>query len=174
MLPANPKKLALFGIFLSLGLVLQAIENIYLPSMFIPGVKIGLANLITLLMLPFFGFFELGLAVLLRVVLSSFFSGTFLSMAFYFSLSGATISFLVMYVLYKTLHKRLSYAGISLAGALFHNIAQLMVAVLVVGSWAVLIQLPILILSAILTGLFLGIVGNILSQQLEDIISYEL
>jgi heptaprenyl diphosphate synthase len=132
----------------------------------IPGVKLGLANIVTLLAIYLFGAKE-GLAIsVLRVLFVSFLSGTFLSVGFFLSLSGATISALVMASL-KNFVPSLSLVGISIAGAVTHNVAQLLAASVLIQTGYIFFYLPVLLLAGLPTGLSTGYITRLLLPYLQ-------
>lgn len=160
------QRIAIFSMFLAFGLILQAVEAIYLPSVPIPGIKLGLANLVTLLMLFYFNPLEILAYTVLRLVLASFILGSFLGPAFYFSAGGAFLSVIALIVAYNVLYPKTSLIGLSLIGAVFHNIGQLTVAFWLVKTAAVYIQLPLLLLASIPMGLIIGIAANYSMERL--------
>ncbi len=163
------QQIALFSMFLAFGLILQAVEAMYLPSIPIPGIKLGLANLVTLVMLFYFSPALVLAQVIARLALASLILGSFLAPAFYFSAAGALLSFLVMIMLFKTLYPKISLVGLSLAGAVFHNIGQLTVAFWLVKTTAVYLQLPLLLIASIPMGLIIGIAANYSMKRLYEI-----
>lgn len=163
------QKLAVFAMFLAFGLILQAIEAMYLPSIPIPGIKLGLANLLTLMMLFYFTYAEILAYTLIRLLLASIILGNFLAPAFYFSLGGALLSLLAIILAYKALYPKVSLIGLSLIGAVFHNIGQLTVAFWLVKTSAVYMQLPILLAASVPMGLAIGLAANYSIQRLSKL-----
>lgn len=121
------------------------------------GIKLGLANIATLLAMVFIGRREAGLVLLMRIILASAFYGTFVSFAF--SLAGGLLAYLVMCFLVNRLERNQLWA-VSVCGGLFHNFGQLAVAAVLTGQAAVVGLLPYLILSGIITGFFTGIIAQ--------------
>jgi heptaprenyl diphosphate synthase len=156
----------------SVGCVLQIAESL-IPHP-VAGLRLGLANIVTLIALATLNFRSaLGIAVL-RTILSSFMMGTFMSPAFILSFSAAFISTSVMGFFYwlSRFHKeyRLSTIGISIIGALTHNIAQLCVAfLLLVRHKGIFIFLPWLCIGAVFTGWITGVVAVGVCRSLKDI-----
>ena len=156
------------ALLVSLAVVLHALEALF-PNFFpLPGAKLGLANIVTLLALMLFGFREAILVVVLRVVLGSLLGGTFLSVTFVLSFSGGVVSTVVMAVAVKYF-RRLSAVGVSVLGAAFHNAAQLAAASVFMGTPAVFSYLPFLLLLSIPTGVFTGYTAAFLSRSLSNI-----
>lgn len=151
------KKTAELGFFLALALILSYVESLIPVSFGIPGIKLGLANGIVVLLLydsPCYGIKEAALVNGLRIVLSGFlFSNLY---AILYALSGAVFSLIAMLI-----GKRLncfSVVGVSVLGGVFHNIGQILVAMFVVETFAVSYYLPFLIIAGTLTGALLGLV----------------
>lgn len=165
---SKTRKLVYFSLFVTLATALGFLEML-LPNPFpLPGVKLGLANVVTLLVLYVYGLKE-GLAVsLLRVIFASLLGGTFLSVVFFFSLSGAVVSTLVMAVLIKYI-PTLSIIGVSMVGAIFHNLGQLLIASFLIQTVYIFYYLPVLLLAGIPTGLATGYLARLLLRYLREI-----
>ncbi|MDE7177299.1 MAG: Gx transporter family protein [Lachnospiraceae bacterium] len=181
------KKTAELGLFLALALILAYVESLIPFSFGIPGMKLGLPNLIVLLLLYDSignddadtkeqagkrsvriltkGEREALLVNGLRIVLSGFlFSNLY---AILYALAGAAFSFLAMLLGRKI--KRFSMAGVSMLGGVFHNIGQILVAMAVVETFAVVYYVPFLIVAGVVTGTMLGLVGMELLPYLRRI-----
>lgn len=173
------------GFLLALALILSYVESLIPFSFGIPGIKLGLPNLIVLLLLygetedqtaeaedasrvstvKFLakGEREALLVNGLRIVLSGFlFSNLY---AIMYALAGAVFSFLAMLIARRT--KRFSMAGVSMLGGVFHNIGQILVAMAVVETFAVVYYVPFLIVAGTVTGAVLGLVGMELRPYLR-------
>ena len=98
---------------------------------------------------------------LLRVLVTSLVRGTFLSMGFLMSLSGCLLSLGIM-ILFYLLVKKFSIIGVSVIGALFHVAGQILVAMAFLGTAYIVLYLPIIALSAIITGVFVGIIAKLI------------
>jgi heptaprenyl diphosphate synthase len=159
--------LVLMALLLSGGIILQAVEALYLPPLVIPGAKIGLANSITLVMIVLFGWRDVMTHVVLRVTVVALMTGTFLSTAFIYSLSGGLVSAGLMLIWHRFAYGYLSYAGISLIGAISHNLTQLALAVVILGHIGVLMFLPVLLLLALIAGVPNGLLVNSLAPRLR-------
>lgn len=148
----------------ALATVLHVIEALIPIPYVVPGAKLGLANIVALYAVMTAGFGEsLGVSFL-RTLLGSLLSGTFLSVGYYLSASGALLSTVVMYATKKVARGKLSAIGVSLAGSVTHNVGQLLVASLILKQIGVMFYLPYLLLFAIPTGIFVGLVaGRILA-----------
>lgn len=163
---SKTKKMVFIALLISMALVLSYIERfIPLPITF-PGVKLGLANAITLTALYFLNFKETLSLVVLRILMNAIFVGNFMS--FWYSFSGGLLSFFVMYLCIRLFGKKISTAGISVAGAFAHIIGQLIVVAIVTNSTAVAITyLPVLSISALISGLIIGFTVKILLVYLS-------
>ena len=151
-------KIALLGV-LTAGAVVIAILESFIPSIGIPGVKLGLANIVILVVLYELGILEAVAVNLIRVIVVGLVRGTFLSYGFLMSLSGAMMSLLVM-ILFYLLIRKFSIVGVSVIGAVAHVIGQILVAMIYLGTAYVVLYLPVIGLSAIITGVFVGIVAK--------------
>jgi heptaprenyl diphosphate synthase len=150
----------------TLAAALGLLETL-LPNPFpLPGVKLGLANIVTLLVLYLYGLKE-GLTVaLLRVCFVSFLTGTFFSVGFFLSLSGSILSTLVM-AFCRRLLPGLSILGVSVIGAVAHNMGQLGAASFLIQTGYIFYYLPILLLAGIPTGILTGYIAGLLRPHLE-------
>ncbi len=149
----STKKITLSALMVALAMILSYIEALIPFSFGIPGIKLGLANLVVLAALYLFGPVQ---ALLISVVRIFLISITFGSMAaLLYSLAGGLLSFFVMLILSKI--KGFSVIGISVAGGVSHNLGQLIVAALVVENMNLFFYFPVLILAGVITGLLIGI-----------------
>ena len=163
---SSVKKTVLLGLLISQALVLSIIESWIQIPVPVPGVKLGLANIITVVVIVYFGFREALTVVVVRCVLTSFFGGGGW-MFFFFSAAGGILSTMIMSILYKTGRNKFSLTGISIAGAITHNIGQLLVAVFFMRDLAVAVYLPVLLVSGCIMGFFVGFVSNLLVNALK-------
>lgn len=150
------RRLVLLALFIAMASVLHVVEG-WLPLPFpIPGMKLGLANLMSLAALVISGWRAAIYVVLGRVFLGSLFGGTFMGPAFAMSAAGGLFSALVMTLVYQRWRKTFSLVGISLLGAVAHNLAQLSVAAFLIDSRSMFWYLPYLLLFAVPTGIGTG------------------
>lgn len=154
------QKMALLGV-LTAGAIVIAILESFIPSIGIPGVKLGLANIVILIILYELGVGEAIAVNALRVLVVSLVRGTFLSMGFLMSLTGAIMSLGIM-IFFHLLIDKFSIIGVSVIGALFHVLGQIVIAMLFLGTPYVVLYLPIIAISAIVTGVFVGIVAQLI------------
>lgn len=154
------KKVALNGLLISLALVLSYVESLF-PTSFIipiPGIKLGLANIVTMFALFYLGFTSALAVSVLRCVLAALLFGGLSSMLF--SLSGALLALLVMQALKFGYNRLFSILGISIGGAAAHNTGQIMMASLMMRNTAVFAYLPVLLLAGIVMGLVTAILAH--------------
>lgn len=164
---SRTKKLVFLSLLSALALVVYVIEaQIPLPIP-IPGVKLGLSNMISLTTLLIFGPIECIIVLVIRIFLGSILTGSFSSLLF--SLSGGLISNLGMIGLYLVFGDHISIWVISIVGSILHNIGQLLIAALIIQNLKIYYYLPILLVSAIITGFFVGLGSNFLSDHLNKL-----
>ena len=152
------QKIALLGVLLASTIVIAIAES-FIPSFTIPGIKLGFANIIILVTLYEVGILEAIFINLVRVLVVSLVRGSFLSMGFFMSLTGAFLSLGVM-ILLKVVIKKFSIIGVSVVGALFHVFGQILIAMLYMSSVYVVFYLPIIAASAVVTGIIVGFVAR--------------
>ncbi|MGH4051451.1 MAG: Gx transporter family protein [Clostridium sp.] len=160
------KKMVLLSMLVAMALVIYLIEA-QIPVIF-PGIKLGLANSISLVALVLLGWKEAFLIMILRTILGSIFGGSM--SAFMYSIAGGIFSNVVMILLYKYFKKSLSLPTISICGSVFHNIGQLLVAAFIINDLRIYVYLPLLLVSAIVTGYFIGILTSMLKDRLSKIL----
>mgnify|MGYP003880864619 CR=1 FL=1 len=153
------------ALFISQALVLHYIENFFPPLA--PGAKLGLANILTLVTLHVFGFKEAMTVVIIRSILGPMLGGS--PTGILYSLAGGILSCLVMSVLYCRIPQYFTLMGISVAGAVFHNIGQMLTASLLYGTIGILFTyLPILMISSVITGNFIGLAVKYIIKFLDN------
>ncbi len=152
------QKIALLGVLLAATIVIAILES-FIPSFTIPGIKLGFANIVILVTLYEVGILEAGFINLVRVLVVSLVRGTFFSMGFFMSLTGAFLSLGVM-ILFHLVIKKFSIIGVSVIGSLFHVIGQILIAMIYMGSVYVVYYLPIIGISAVITGILVGFIAR--------------
>lgn len=147
------------GLLISMALILHYIE-VFFPVLVpgVPGAKLGLANIFTLVTLVVFGWREAFIVVILRSILGPLLGGA--PTGVLYSMAGGVLSAAVMASLYGILGKRVSLFGVSIAGAVFHNIGQLLVAALLFSNFYLFTYLPIMTIIALPTGFFVGLTAR--------------
>lgn len=149
-------KIAYWGVFLALALVCSYVESLIPISFGIPGVKLGLTNIVVILMLYTIGAKDAILISVLRIILAGFMFGNAFSIIY--SLAGGILSFVVMLLLKNT--GKFKILSISTAGGISHNVGQLIVAALVVQNYNILFYVPVLIIAGIITGFLIGLLAG--------------
>ncbi len=158
------KQLTINGLLTAIALTIFMVEAQIPAPIPIPGVKLGLANIITVFAIFAFTPKDALSILVVRVFLGSVFSGQIST--FLYSMAGGLLCFAAMLVLRKLLTGRqLWVAGV--IGAVFHNIGQILVAILVTGTPGIVVYFPILMVSGILAGLFTGLCTQFLYWQLK-------
>ena len=150
------KKIPYYGLFAALAILMGYVEMMIPVPIPIPGVKLGLANVIIIIMMYFMDTKSAFFVSLIRVFLSRLLFAGFAGLLY--SLAGAMLSFLVMALLKKT--GKFSIIGVSLAGGVFHNVGQVTVAALMVENVKMAYYLPFLLVSGVVTGILIGIVAK--------------
>ncbi len=166
----NVKRMIILALLLAAGTAIYVIESLYFPAVPIPGVKLGLTNIITLILVVFFSWKDCIFNAIARTLVGSIITGVFFTPAFVFSFGGALVSTIVMLITYKLFYGKFSLVGISVAGAVSHNLTQLVLAAtLFIKHWGIVLQVPILILSATVTGTANGMVANLFVKKVAFI-----
>ena len=158
------KKTVTLGFLLALSMILSYIESVLPLSIGIPGIKLGLPNLIVVILLYLYGEKEALAVNILRIVLSGFMFGNLF--AILYALAGALFSFTVMFIMKKT--NVFSIAGVSIGGGVFHNIGQLIVAMFVVETYAPIFYLPVLLAAGVATGFIIGLISMRLMPYIQN------
>lgn len=161
-------RLTALAVFTVIALTLFVIESAIPVPIPIPGVKLGLANIVTLLALQFFTFPETLLVLIVRILLSAIFAGQVLSLLY--SLAGGLLALFVMALINRFLSGRFVFLT-GIFGALAHNLGQICAAYLLLGSSGVFTYLPLLILSGSVTGLFTGLCAHYAAKYLRSHLS---
>lgn len=161
---SKTKKLTILSIMTAFALVLSYLEFL-LPPIYaaVPGVKIGLPNVVIIYFLYKFSLKEAALVSLVRLLVVTLLFGN--AMTLLYSVAGAVLSLAVMSVLKMT--KTFSMVGVSVAGGVFHNAGQIIVAVLVLKTAEIGFYMPVLAVSGILAGVAVGLISVILLKKTE-------
>ena len=166
----SAKRITIDALLVALALIIFSVEAM-IPSLVpIPGVKLGLANIITV-----FAMFTVGPKDTLAILLCRIFLGNLLTgqmVSFFFSLTGGIFCYLIMLLLRKFLNDDKIWVC-SIIGAVFHNIGQIIAAILILKSTAVIAYFPILALSGCIAGLFTGLVAQLVVKRFRKSDLYE-
>jgi heptaprenyl diphosphate synthase len=149
------RRLTLDAMFIALACVIGYVESL-IPSFWVPGLKPGLANIVILLIVVEFTPYEALIVDLAKVFLVSLLRGTIFQMGFFMSLTGSLLSLGVM-LLAHYCFKRFSLIGVSILGALFHDLGQFIIAWVYLGTAGVFYYLPFVALVSLATGTLVGL-----------------
>ena len=163
------KKIAYYSLLLALAMALSYLEA-QLPSVGIPGVKLGLANIAVVFALYVSGLKAAIPVSLLRVVIVNLLFGS--PVAMLYGLSGAVFSLATMTALKRLGH--FSPIGVSVAGGVMHNAGQILMAMLLLTTSSLIYYLPVLILSGLISGVLVGFLGGILVKRLRHLFDFTL
>ena len=150
------KRWSIIAMLLAMAIVLSIVES-FIP-VWVPGVKLGLANVIILIMLYEFKSYEAFLVQLLRIFLASLMRGTLFGPQFAMSITGGLIAFMVMFLFTRV--KIFTPLGVSVVGSVSHSFGQIIAAIWLLGTGAVIYYLPFIMLLSLLTGIFSGFIAD--------------
>lgn len=157
----HTRRIATAAILATLALMFSYVEAMIPLSVTMPGVKLGVANLVVLIALYKLDFRYAFAINLVRIVISGLlFSGVF---GMVYSLAGGMLSLLVMWILKKT--DLFSVVGVSMAGGVFHNIGQLLIASFLVSDLRMFLYLPVLMFSGLASGIIIGFICYFVLQK---------
>ena len=156
-------RVAVFGVFTALALIFSYVELLSPINFGIPGAKLGLANLVIIIVLYKTDWKEALLLSVVRIVLAGFLFGNLFGILY--SLAGGILSLAVMALLKRS--GAFSIIGVSMAGGVSHNVGQLIMAMLVVETYAVGYYLPVLLIAGLITGTLIGIAGREMLKRLD-------
>lgn len=156
----NVTRIATSGLFLAIAMILSYIESLIPFFVGIPGIKIGLPNLIVLLILyrsiPDTDPYKAAITInLCRILLTGFLFGNMFSILY--SIAGAAFSYFIMVLFSRS--SKLSIVGVSILGGVFHNIGQILIAMLLLNTKSILYYISPLMISGAVTGMVLGFVA---------------
>jgi len=162
---SKSKKVAFVGMLVALAFVLSYVEVLIPINLGVPGVKIGLANLVVMVALYTLSARDAFLLSMIRILLVAFTFGSFNTMMY--SLAGAILSFVVMLAFKKL--DILSMTGVSVLGGISHNIGQIIVAVIIVENEKLFYYLPVLLVSGIVAGIGVGVVAGLVTKRVKKV-----
>lgn len=158
-------RVAYFGVFTALALMFSYIETMIPIQFGVPGIKLGFANIMIVIMLYKSSAKEALLLSIVRIILSGFLFGNLSSILY--SIAGGVLSLGIMTLLKK--QGGFSVIGVSVAGGVSHNVGQLIVAMLVVETYQVGYYFPVLLVAGVLTGLGIGVVSQEVLKRIRNI-----
>lgn len=163
------RRIVLLALFVTIASVLHVVEGGLPLPLPVPGVKIGLANIVCLLVIIIFGWREAFYVAILRVMIGSLLGGTFFGFTFIMSMGGALISTVAMIYACRYFMPSLSIPGVSVIGAAIHNLTQISIAAAAVNSLNLLWYLPYMLLFAIPTGIITGFVAQYFLHKMSKV-----
>ena len=159
------KQVSRYALLIALAMVLSWLEGLVPISAAVPGMKLGLTNLVVIFALYRMRNVDAAIISFVRVLLVSFTFGN--AYAFAYSIAGAVLSLLIMLALKKS--GRFSTVGVSIAGGVGHNLGQIIVASLVLETEKIFFYLPVLMVSGMAAGVCIGLLGGIITERLKRI-----
>lgn len=160
------KRMIFLSLLVSIGLALSLFESM-MPLPFIaPGAKLGLANMVILITLVVFGFKEALTVGILKSIIFTLATGSVTSL--FYSLSGSVLSCILMYIINHRFSNIFSLIGVSIFGAVAHNFGQVLVASLMMNNIRIFSYLPILLLTSLFTGYFVGLTSKFAVKNLKS------
>ncbi|MBQ3012255.1 MAG: Gx transporter family protein [Clostridia bacterium] len=157
------KKVAFLGLSIALAMILSFVESQIPALVAIPGIKVGLPNLVMVFLLYKVGWKETVIVSIIRVVLVSMLFGNVQTMAF--SIAGAVLSLAGMIILKKL--NLFSCIAISVVGGVLHNVGQILMACLMTQTAQIAYYLPVLLISGTVAGVVIGLIGGMLVKRLD-------
>ena len=157
------RKVAFLGMCIALSMVLSYFESLIPPLMAVPGVKMGLPNIVMVFMLYKIGAKETAIVSILRVILVGILFGTPLSMIY--SLAGAALSLIGMIILKKT--NLFAPVTVSVVGGILHNVGQIATACFVMDTAEIAYYLPVLLITGTIAGVLIGLCAAMILKRLE-------
>ncbi|MCF7925378.1 MAG: Gx transporter family protein [Candidatus Izimaplasma sp.] len=147
------KRITMLAILLSISIVLAIVES-FLPVIPVPGVKLGLANVVTLIVMYYFGEKDAFTLLIMRIVLVALLRGNIFSVTFFLSFSGGMMAYIMM-ILFKSL-KIFSIIGVSIMGAFGHSVGQIIMAIIILDTIELIFYFPYILLLSVITGVITG------------------
>lgn len=160
------KKVATYGLLIALAFILSYIEFLIPFNFGIPGIKLGLANLVVMTALYSMGIGASFVLSIIRILLVGFTFGHLSTMVF--SIAGGLLSWASMVLLKKS--KLFSMVGVSIVGGIAHNVGQILMAMVIMENVNLVYYLPFLLISGVITGALIGILGAMIVKRLKNII----
>ncbi len=159
------KRTALLGITITIAIIMSYIESLFPLSFSVPGIKMGLANIVIIFVLYKMSTADAIIVSSIRIIIVSLLFGNVMALAY--SIAGTLCSLSLMLVLKKS--EKFSMIGVSVAGAVMHNIGQILMAVIILGTREIIYYLPVLAISGIIAGVVIGIVSAIITERIKNI-----
>lgn len=162
---ARTRRLALSAMLAALALIFSYVEALIPLPVPVPGMKLGIANLVIVIAIYRLGFrYAFSINCVRIVIAGLLFSGVF---GMLYSFAGGILSIAVMYLLYRT--GLFSMVGVSMAGGVAHNLGQLITAALLVSNIKMLLYFPVLLFSGLISGILIGVIATLLYRRLTEV-----
>ena len=160
----SAKKIAFLGVSVSLALILAYVESL-LPPIYaaVPGVKMGLPNIVIIFILYRFGVKEAAAVSFVRIVAASLLFGS--TVTFAYSMAGGVLSLVAMAILRRL--DLLSAVGVSVAGGVLHNVGQILTAILLLGRVEIGYYLVVLAITGVISGVIVGLCGSLVIKRFQ-------
>ncbi len=158
----NTRSIAVFGLLVALAFIFSYIESLLPVFGQVPGVKLGLANIVVIIAIYRLGSKEAFFIAMIRILLVGFTFGNLMMMMY--SMAGGILSCMTMILLKYS--KKFSLVGVSISGGVMHNVGQILMAILILETVELYHYLPVLIISGLVTGIVIGIVGAEITKRL--------
>ncbi len=159
------KNVAVLGLCVALAMIMSYIESLFPLNFAVPGIKMGLANIVIIFLLYRVGFGAACIVSAIRVFLVSLLFGNVMMMAY--SLAGAALSLALMLMLKKS--GKFSVIGVSIAGGVAHNAGQIIMAIILLGARQIAYYLPVLVITGTVTGVLIGIAASVVIKRIKHI-----
>lgn len=163
------KSLPALAVFLTFALVCSYIESLIPIPFGVPGMKLGLTNVVIILLLYLFGPFDAIVVSILRVLLIGFMFGNLYSLCY--SLAGGLLSFICMYLLYR--FSKFKMITVSVVGGFMHNVGQLIVAIFFFDTGYLIYYLPVLLITGVVTGAVIGVIAQAVYIRIDKFLHKE-
>ena len=160
----SPKRISRLGLLCALAVIMGYVEGLIIIPGLLPGMKVGLANAVIIFILATGSAKEALIVSVIRILIVNSMFGNM--MAVIFSVAGALLSILVMWLVKKT--DRFSFVGMSICGGVFHNLGQTIVAMIVFSNIGMFYYFPILVFFGLGAGLFIGILSSMLIKRVKS------
>lgn len=160
------KKISTCALFVALAMIFSYVETLIPINFGVPGMKLGIANLVIVIGLYLLKPQEVLMISIVRILLTGFMFGS--GMSVIYSLAGGFLSFFAMLFLKHT--DKFSIVGVSLFGGTAHNIGQLLVAAAIIENLKLFYYLPVLVIAGLITGILIGLVAKRILPTVKNIL----
>lgn len=163
------RTVAMCGVMTAMAMIFSYVESLIPIPIPVYGVKLGVANIAIITVMYAIGDKEALIINCIRIALTALLFGNLNS--FIFSMAGGLLSFTVMAILKKI--NLFSIVGVSVAGGVFHNVGQIIAAIFIMGTGAIIYYLPVLIAAGVITGIIIGIVSALVAKRVKSAVAKE-